>query len=222
MDGFYEMSPEWTNGLVSVGELTPVEAPEKSFDPADLLVIQVRSGELEAFDQLMILTEKLVLSVAWRILRDREQARDAAQETFLRVFRSLDRFRLGESFQAWVCQITVNVCRDLVRTRVPLPLDLEDVDTLPHDLGHSGSKLGAEETLLLFERRVMVQKALGALPPGERTALVLRDIEGFSTEDVARVLGVRPVTVRTQICSARSKVRAYCDQLLQRTPGGSQ
>ena len=103
----------------------------------------------------------------------------------------------------------------------PVPVDLEDLDSLPHEHGQTGPQRGADEALLLAERRSMVRGALGSLPPGERTALVLRDIEGFSTEAVARVLGVRPVTVRTQVSSARSKVRAYCDQLLARTSGGA-
>lgn len=187
-------------------------------DPAHPFIERVRGGDLEAFEGLMLLTEKLVLSVAWRVLGDRDQARDAAQETFLRVFRSLDRFRLGESFQAWVCQITVNVCRDLARKRGPASMDLDDFDRLP--LSHPATGSHAEEALLTSQRRSLVRGALGSLPQGERTALVLRDIEGFSTEEVARVLGVRPVTIRTQVASARAKVRAYCDQVCQRTSGG--
>lgn len=219
MGGFHAMCVEMASELMAVGQFSPMEVSAALPNPADLLVEKVRAGDLEAFEGLMLLTEKLVLGVAWRILGNRDLARDAAQETFLRVFRSLDRFRLGESFQAWICQITVNVCRDLARKRGPVAVDLEDMDNLPHEHG-TVSKAGAEEALLLEERRSLVRGALKSLPSGERTALILRDIEGFPTEDVARVLGVRPVTIRTQVSSARSKIRAYCDQVLQRKSGG--
>ncbi len=219
MGGFHAMSVEMASELMAVGQFSPMKVCATLPNPADLLVEKVRAGDLEAFDGLMLLTERLVIGVAWRILGNRDLARDAAQETFLRVFRSLDRFRLGESFQAWICQITVNVCRDLARKRGPVAVDLEDMDSLPHEHG-AVPKAGAEEALLFEERRSLVQGALKSLPPGERTALILRDIEGFSTEDVARVLGVRPVTIRTQVSSARSKIRAYCDQVLQRKSGG--
>ena len=215
------MSVEMASELMVVGQFSPMEVSATLPNPADLLVEKVRAGDLEAFEGLMQLTEKLVVGVAWRILGNRDLARDAAQETFLRVFRSLDRFRLGESFQAWICQITVNVCRDLVRKRGPVSVDLEDMDSLPQEHGNAVPKAGAEEALLLAERRALVQEALVSLSPGERTALILRDIEGFSTEEVARVLGVRPVTIRTQVSSARSKIRAYCDQMLQRKSGGT-
>ena len=216
MDGSYAMSHERADELMGVGLFSPSEAADLLRSPTDLLVEQVRSGDLQAFEALMQLTEKRVLSVAWRVLGDREQAKDAAQETFLRVFRSLDRFRLGESFQAWVCQITVNVCRDLARKRGPVPVDVADLD----DLRHPGAHSEAEDALLISQRRSLVRGALGSLPQSERTALILRDIEGFSTEEVAKVLGVRPVTIRTQVASARAKIRAYCDQMLHRTSGG--
>ena len=211
MDGLHELSFELANELRGA---PPVAVPAS---PADRLVAQVRAGNLDAFGELMTLTEQLVLAVAWRVLGDRDQARDAAQETFLRVYRSLDRFRLGESFQAWICQITVNVCRDLARKRGPVAVELE---VLEH---HGGGAAWAcpEAEALQVERRAMIQQALRTLPEGERTALVLRDIEGFATEDVARVLGVRPVTVRSQVASARAKLRAYCDRHLQRTSGGT-
>jgi RNA polymerase sigma-70 factor (ECF subfamily) len=89
----------------------------------------------------------------------------------------------------------------------------EDLDALPQDAG-------AEEAVLLEQRRVLLQRALGTLTPAERSALVLRDLEGLSTEEVARALGVRPVTVRSQISNARTKLNAFCARLLRTQPGG--
>jgi RNA polymerase sigma-70 factor (ECF subfamily) len=183
--------------------------------PMEPLIQRIRAGELEAFDSLMAQTEARVLALAWRMLGDRHLAEDAAQETYLRVFRSLDRFRLGEPFEAWLVRIAVNVCRDLGRKRGPLPLPLEALDALPGPQAPEA----AEESVLFRQRRALVQQALAILPEGERAALVLRDLEGLSTEEAARILGVRPATIRSQAASARTKVQAHCARRLNPTGG---
>lgn len=75
--------------------------------------------------------------------------------------------------------------------------------------------------MLLAQRRTLVRQALTTLPEGERAALVLRDLEGLSTEATARILGVRPVTIRSQAASARAKVQAFCARLIQAQGGRS-
>ncbi|HEX7552827.1 MAG TPA: sigma-70 family RNA polymerase sigma factor [Geothrix sp.] len=189
---------------------------EPAEDPLDAIVLRLRSGEVEAFAELVALTERRVLSVAWRILGDRHLAEDAAQETYLRVFRSLHRFRLGEPFEAWLIRIAVHVCYDLGRKRGPLLLPMDTLETL---VGNAAPMV-AEEAVLLHQRRALVRQALTSLPQAERAALVLRDLEGLSTEETARILGVRPVTIRTQVSSARAKVRAFCNRLMKPTHGG--
>lgn len=184
-------------------------------EPLTERVRRVRAGEVEAFEDLIRLTEKRVLALAWRMLGDRHLAEDAAQETYLRVYRSLDTFRLGEPFEAWLIRIAVNVCHDLARKRGPWPAPLEDLDRLA---GEAASQ-DAEEAVLMRQRRALVQQALRALPQGERAALVLRDLEGLSTEEAARILGVRPVTIRSQAASARAKVQAFCARLTQAQGG---
>jgi RNA polymerase sigma-70 factor (ECF subfamily) len=190
--------------------------PEAPADPLEQLIQRIRAGELEAFEPLMVRTEARVLALAWRLLGDRHLAEDAAQETYLRVFRSLHRFRLGEPFEAWLIRIAVNVCYDLGRKRGPLPVPMETLDNLEGN----ATPLDAEEALLLRQRRALVRRALAALPQAERAALVLRDLEGLSTEETARVMGVRPVTIRSQVSAARAKVQAFCSQLIKPLPGG--
>ena len=184
-------------------------------DPLEPLLRRIRSGEVEAFGDLMARTEGRILALAWRMLGDRHLAEDAAQETYLRIFRSLGTFRLGESFEAWMIRIAVNVCRDLGRKRGPLPLPAESLEAI-----EGPDTLGAEASVLLHQRRSLMRQAVAALPPAERAALVLRDLEGLSTEEAARILGVRPVTIRSQAASARAKVQAYCARRLQPLPGG--
>jgi RNA polymerase sigma-70 factor (ECF subfamily) len=200
--------------LVMEGALSRTVDPAE--DPLGPLVHRVRGGEVEAFEGLMALTEQRLLALAWRMLGDRDLARDAAQETYLRIFRSLDTFRSGECFEPWMVRIAVHVCYDLARKRGPLPLPeaaIEALATLP-------TTLEAEEAVLLRQRRGLIRQALAHLPQAERTALILRDLQGFATEEVARILGVRPVTIRSQVASARAKVKAICDHLLHPNAGG--
>ena len=185
-------------------------------DPLQGIIRRLRGGDLGAFEEMLVRTEGRILALAWRILGDRDLARDAAQETYLRIFRSLGTFRLGERFEAWMIRIAVNVCHDLARKRGPLPVSAEVLEGLEGD----AAPMGAEEAVLLRQRRALVYRALAGLPQAERTALVLRDLEGHSTEEVARLLGVRPVTIRSQVASARAKVQAQCARLMNPNPGG--
>jgi len=195
--------------LMDEGLATLPEVPAE--DPLTPLIQRILGGELDAFEDLVAQTEARVLALVWRMLGDRHLAEDAAQETYLRVFRSLHTFRLGECFEAWLVRIAMNVCRDLARKRGPLPVPLDAMETLPSD----PAPMDAEETTLWNQRRSLVQRALASLPQAERAALVLRDLEGLSTEEVARLLGVRPVTIRSQAASARAKIQAFCARLLQ-------
>jgi RNA polymerase sigma-70 factor (ECF subfamily) len=171
------------------------------------LVEKAREGDGRAFDRLMLETQERVLGLAWRLLGTREDARDAAQEVYLRVFRHLGRFRAGHDFQGWLYRITVNVCRDAARRRRRAPVGNGDNPD-------PGQAAVAEEALLGAERWRRLLEALASLPAKERAALVLRDLEGLTSEQVARALGSRPATVRGQIASARVKIRRLCVDLL--------
>ena len=186
-------------------------------EPLDAVMLRVRKGDPGAFEELMALTDLKVLGVAWRLLGDRDLAKDAAQEVYLRIHRSLGSYRPSESFRAWMHRITVNVCFDLMRKRGPRMASFDDLDCLDH--AHPGAEQ-ADEALLLDQRRALVRRALQSLSPAERAALVLRDIEGFSTEETAKALGVRPATVRGQISNARAKVQTFCARWTSPNPGG--
>ena len=158
------------------------------------------------------------------MLGNRDDARDAAQEVYLRVFKYLGRFRAGEDFRGWLYRITINVCHDIARKRrLSMVTQFEE-----NEFGQEGSvfaavsSAGDPEILALHAQQLgLVRRALLSLPVKERAALVLRDLEGFSTEEVAHALGSRPVTVRSQVSSARAKIKTYCDKL-SRQRGGSQ
>jgi RNA polymerase sigma-70 factor (ECF subfamily) len=146
--------------------------------------------------------------------------RDAAQEVFLRVYKYLDRYKPEQDFNGWLYRITINVCRDIMRkggTRFGgtqlAPRPCEDERVAPQA---AASDMNAEENAIRSQQRALLLTALQTLPEKERAALVLRDLEGLTTEEVARVLHSRPVTVRSQISSARAKLKIHCERLLRR------
>jgi RNA polymerase sigma-70 factor (ECF subfamily) len=189
-------------GLRMVGPMSRLVPGPEASDPLLPLVVRARAGDADAFEALMCANEERVLRLAGRLLGDRELARDAAQEVFLRVYRFLGGFREHEDFRAWLYRITVNVCRDAGRRtsrpgpRVPLE-GREPADDRP----------GGEAALLSRERIAAVRAALDTLSVDERAAIVLRDLEGLTSEEAAAVLGSRPGTVRSRIASARTKFR---------------
>lgn len=179
------------------------------------LVMRARA-DARAFDRLMQVHERQVFATAWRLLGCREDAQDAAQEVFLRLFRYLDRFDSGRPLSPWLYRVTVNVCRDLGRRRqarraVSLE-ELENSQPLPSD--DPATDPGAVASLR--QERRLIADALATLAAKERAAVVLRDIQGLTTAETAAVLGSSEATVRSQICRARLKIKSFRERELRR------
>jgi RNA polymerase sigma-70 factor, ECF subfamily len=165
-----------------------------------ILLERAISGDVSAFEQIILRYERRVFSLAWRLLGKPEDAQDASQEVFLRAFRYLHRFDRRRPFEPWLMKMTVNVCHDLSRKRHAQPQGVIDPDVL-RAAGDPHHELHTEQ------KRTILYKALQELPEKERAAIVLRDIEGLSTAEVAEILGSSEATVRSQISSARLKIK---------------
>lgn len=187
------------------------------------LIQRSKAGDTDAFERLMIATQQRVASITYRLLGSREDAQDAAQEVFLRVYKNLKRFDESKAFHPWLYRIVANVCRDIAKRErrrgyqtVPLDEELEN-ELIEQSVGPEN----IEEWALVRQQKALIEMAVASLPYKERTAFILRDFEGLSTEEVANVLGVRTATVRVHISSARARVRRYCERLISRTKAGS-
>lgn len=184
-------------------------------------VERAKAGDPAAFEELIDCYQRKVLSTAWRMLGNREDARDAAQEVFLRVHKYLSGFRSDQDFAAWLYRIIVNVCRDHMRKRASHHQFASfESEREAGTLEALASSEDVEANAIKSQQRALIAEALDTLPTKERAALVLRDLEGLSTEEVARVLGSSQTTVRTQISSARAKIKQYRDRVLNRTRRG--
>ena len=170
---------------------------------------RVRTGDLAAFEALMRQHERLVLMTAWRLLGNIEDAKDVSQEVFLRLYRNLRKVEAENNYQAWLYRVTVNLCYDIGRKRKP-SVAMEDVPD------PAAAADDPQQSLAGAERQRVLQMSLRALSGKERAALVLRDLEGLSTEEVARVLGSSEATVRSQISKARVKMRDFVERYFRR------
>jgi len=181
-----------------------MESPE---DPART-VAAAQAGDRAAFERLMRQHERLVLTTALRLLGNREDARDAAQEVFLRLYRNLAKVESARNLAGWLYRVTVNVCHDQRRKR-PETASVE-LAVLP------AAGASPQQELTDAERRHALALSLRMLGEKERTALVLRDLEGLSTAEVAQILGSSEMTVRSQISKARVKVKNFVEQYFRR------
>lgn len=188
-------------------------ADERTREPMRLVIERAQGGDMAAFDRLIVTHQRKVVSTAWRILGNQEDALDAAQEVFIKLHRYLHTFRTDQDFSAWLYRLIVNACHD-TRKRRPRHVSLEEerergaLETLrsPDDV---------EASAMVAEDESIIAAALETLSGKERAALVLRDLEGLSTEEVAKILGSSPTTVRSQICSARAKIKVFRDRFMR-------
>lgn len=177
------------------------------------LVKKASQGDAAAFEQLMRAHEGRMYAVALRMCGNREDALDCTQEAMLRVFRALPNFKGQSSFATWAYRITMNTCLDELRRRklrMGSSLDaLLDSGWAPTDEEDT-----PEKHSIASEQRRMLEKAIASLPEDMRAAIVLRDVQGFSYDEIAKILEANVGTIKSRISRGREKLR----EILLRQP----
>jgi len=192
--------------------MSGIEPKSDGAEAAEIAIILERAvaGDSAAFEQILKLHERRVLMLSWRLLGNIEDAQDSTQEVFLRAFKYLHRVDTTRPIEAWLVRITVNVCRDFGRHRQRRQL-------LSTEFQSPGvTSVDPYADLATGEQKKMLREAIASLPHKERTAFVLRDIEGLPTAEVAGILNSSETTVRSQISIARVKIR----KAIERFQGG--
>lgn len=150
--------------------------------------------------------ERLVMGTALRLLGNLEDAKDASQEVFLRLYRNLGQAADLDNLAGWLYRVTVNVCHDLRRRgRQAGSAPVEDAAQV------ADGAADPQQSATAAERRTLLERSLRMLSVKERAAVVLRDLEGLSTAEVAATLGSTEATVRSQIAKARIKMKSFLD-----------
>jgi RNA polymerase sigma-70 factor (ECF subfamily) len=200
----------------NVNPTEPTTADEPSIDRhADetALLARLRAGDDEAFETLVRRYSARLFSVARRIVGTDEDARDVVQEAFLSAFRALERFHGDARLSTWLHRIVVNTALMKLRTRKRKPEESIE-PMLPGFLGdgHFSERFKdwnepVDQALSRAETRALVRHRINELPESFRTVLLLRDIEGLSTEETAKVLETTPNAVKIRLHRARQALR---------------
>jgi len=173
------------------------------------LVRQAKDGDKEAFESLVRRHQSRVFAVAGGILRNREDVEDIAQQVFLKAYFSLKRFDQRAAFSTWLYKITLNECWDLLRKRKVRPLvlevDLSEEQARQYQAAEevADGRPDASDRLAARER---VEQLLECLEERDRTMLVLKEVQGFSVEEIAEVLELNANTVKVRLFRARQRI----------------
>lgn len=173
-------------------------------DPADLIALACR-GDLAAFREIIDRYGAQIHSLAYQIVRDEDDAQDIAQEVFVKLHLLLNTFDGRSRFTTWLYRLTTNMAIDFLRKhRKKRTSSLEEADeaSIPDN-----SALQPDARLEMKETRETITRLLGELSLTQRKVFVLRDIRGFTTAEVADILGCGAATVRVHLAQARLRIR---------------
>ena len=183
-----------------------------------MLIAGTREGEELAFQELVTRYRNPITNFVYRMLNDYDRAVDLAQETFVRVYMNVDRYQANYSFSTYIYRIASNLAISELRQRkrrrlIPIPSFFnKEGDEVEMELPDERT-IHPDDTMIHEERRMAIAKAIATLPEKYRTAVVLRDVEGRSYEEISAVLGLSDGTVKSRINRARNllkeKLREY-------------
>lgn len=183
----------------------------KSLD--ELLVERAKRGDVQAFEQLISQYEKKVFNTAYRLTGNYEDAADVAQEAFLRAYSSIPEFRGDSSFATWLFRIVHNACLDELRKRkrqrmtsLDEPVAGEDGE-MDRQLAVADAADNPEQALERVEVQRTVQESISALDEEYRVVVVMRDIQGYSYNEIADALGINLGTVKSRLNRARNALK---------------
>jgi len=177
------------------------------------LVTRSRGGDLDSFNQLVLRWERPIYALAYRVIGREEEARDVAQETFLRAFRALGGFKGQAKFSSWLYRITLNLCRDWIRRerRTPIAQAPEGVD-LVELAGEATPSESIEDLVGRKQLSEAVAKAMALLPDEQRTAIILKEYHGLTFQEIADLLDCPLSTVKTRLYQGLTVLRRHLQQ----------
>lgn len=173
------------------------------------LVRRVQDGDKTAFDLLVLKYQHRIVKLVSRYVREPSEALDVTQETFLKAYRALPRFRGDSAFYTWIYRIAINTAKNhlVSLTRRPREVDIENADGEPIGLDELQRSLDTPEHLLLTDEiRETILEAMRRLPDDLREAITLREVDGLSYDEIAQVMDCSIGTVRSRIFRAREAI----------------
>jgi len=187
----------------------------------EALVGAFQSGNKLAFNDLVLRHKDHIFSLCYRFLGDYQEAEDCTQDAFIKVYRSLKRFRFESSFYTWLYRIAVNTCKNRLKSvryrKIRKSISLNNPETSYEN--HRSIQIEDEEKspmaeLEKKERMRLIQKAIDSLSTEQKSVLILRDIEGLSYEEIVSITGCRLGTLKSRLARARHGLRERLEGII--------
>ena len=191
-----------------------IEKRVGSPDPDAAFVRAVQAGDMAAFDHLVLKHKDKLFNMVYWLLGDYQEANDCAQEIFIKVFKSLKKFRFESAFSTWLYRIAINTCKNRLKSSAfqwkKRTVPLENPESSEQGNRSYEIRNGSpspENKLEKKERMMLIQKAVNALPQEQNRVIVLRDIQGLSYQEIVDVTGLNLGTVKSRLARARMELR---------------
>ncbi len=191
-----------------------IKKPAGSSGTDAALIRAIQAGDMAAFDQLVVKHKDKLFNMVYWLLGDYQEANDCAQEIFIKVFKSIKKFRFESSFSTWLYRIAINTCRNKLKSSAyrwkKKTVSLENPESSKQGNRSYEIQNGSpspENKLEKKERIMLIQKAVNALPQEQNRVVVLRDIQGLSYQEIADITGLNLGTVKSRLARARMELR---------------
>jgi RNA polymerase sigma-70 factor (ECF subfamily) len=171
------------------------------------LVEKSMDGDLDAFEELVLLFDKKIYNYCLRMTNNYSDAEDLAQEVFLKVYRNLKNFRKDSKFSTWIYRIAYNTCIDNYRKKRLKLLSLSKIDDDQQEIDIPSPEPLPEEQVISSEKYRLIKECIADLKPRYKSAIILRDIQNYSYKEIAEILDIPIGTVKSDINRGRALLR---------------
>lgn len=185
----------------------------------DLILKNIKKGDIKAFETLILQYEKLYFNIAFRMLNDREDARDVTQDSLIKIYKNIDKCDSVELFKSWSCKIVTNTTIDYIRSKkrkytssLDAGLEGEEGDYYKQI---ESKEPTPEETLIKKELKEEILDAIKELPENYKTVLILRDLNGLSYDEISKITENSLGTVKSRISRARNMLKEKLSHLAE-------
>ncbi|WP_299112863.1 RNA polymerase sigma factor [uncultured Winogradskyella sp.] len=178
----------------------------------DQIIEAIQNGEAKAYGQLVDRYKDLVYTLALRMLKHREEAEEVAQDVFIKVFKSLDKFKGDSKFSTWIYKVTYNTCLDNIKKNKK---HLNDVAIDEYTFNKLDTIDNALDNIIKEEKNVLIKNCINKLPEDSSALLTLFYFEELSLDEISKIVNVEANTVKVKLFRARKKLAVILEQYLQ-------